>query len=82
MCSYDEFRHDMAGTCTCAYCRDDPNYHKRRDAAYYICYKVPRLTGDQEHRAGPYSEEIYREQQADIAGYEGVTDVWVDVQYA
>lgn len=46
---------------------------------YYVCYKVRALTGDKEHRAGPYNETMYAMHRDDIAGYEGVSDVWIDV---
>lgn len=47
---------------------------------WYIYYKVPRLTGDQVHRVGPYSDSEYRYHLDDIAGYEGVTDVRCDTK--
>lgn len=52
----------------------------RKPTQWYIYYKVPRLTGDQIHRAGPYGEGEYRYERDNIASYEGVEDVRCDTK--
>lgn len=51
-----------------------------REERWYIYYKIPRLTGDQLHRVGPYSDTELRYHRDDIAGYDGVTDVRCDTK--
>lgn len=45
---------------------------------WFVSYKVPVLSGDKEHIAGPYSSAVEAKVNAmDISGYEGVAELRV-----
>lgn len=51
---------------------------KPMSRSYYVCHKVPSMTGQKEHISGPYEtllEAVYNYQ--DIKGYEHVEDVGI-----
>lgn len=51
---------------------------KPMSRSYYVCHKVPSMTGQKEHISGPYEtllEAVYHYQ--DIKGYEHVEDVGI-----
>lgn len=53
---------------------------RRVEHKWFIYYKIPKISGEKVHRAGPYSEGDYRYHRDDIAGYDGVTDVRCDTK--
>lgn len=45
---------------------------------FYVSYKVPLVSGDKEHLAGPYPTAVEAKINAmDISGYQGVTELRV-----
>lgn len=53
------------------------------DGKWYVTYKVPSMSADKVHKAGPYkSQEDAVSQRDDIQGYAGVTEVKLDVDFS
>jgi len=51
--------------------------------SYYVTYRVPQLTGDKVHEAGPYAtRDEAQNHYSDIFGYEGVEQVEIIGRYA